>query len=69
MNFDENNNRLQEIIKQLEKNDISIEEGTKLYEEGVSIAKNCYETLKKNKGKVMILKEELENLSDIDEIE
>ena len=68
MNFDESNNRLQEIIKQLEKNDVSIEEGTKLYEEGVLIAKNCYETLKKNKGKVMILKEELENLSEIDEI-
>lgn len=64
MNFDEYNVRLQEIIKKLENNDVSIEEGTKLYEEGVDIAKKCYEMLKTNKGKVIILKEELEKLSN-----
>ncbi|MBQ3214372.1 MAG: exodeoxyribonuclease VII small subunit [Clostridia bacterium] len=64
MNFDEYNIRLQEIIKKLENNDVSVEEGTKLYEEGVEIAKKCYETLKTNKGKVIILKEELEKLSN-----
>ncbi|MBQ9792618.1 MAG: exodeoxyribonuclease VII small subunit [Clostridia bacterium] len=68
MNFDEYNVRLQEIIKKLENNDVSVEEGTKLYEEGVEIAKKCYEMLKTNKGKVVILKEELEKLSNfIDE--
>ncbi len=69
MNFEEQNNRLQEIIKKLEKNDTSIEEGTKLYEEGVKIAKDCYDILKTNKGKVTILKEELDNLSDLDDDE
>lgn len=63
MNFDEYNVRLQEIIKKLESNDVSVEEGAKLYEEGVQIAKKCYELLKTNKGKVVILKEELEKLS------
>ena len=63
MNFDEYNVRLQEIIKKLENNDVSVEEGTKLYEEGVEIAKNCYEILKTNKGKVVILEEELKKLS------
>lgn len=69
MNFEEYNARLQEIVKTLEKNDVSIEEGTKLYEEGVSIAKKCYEILNKNKGKINILKEELENFSTSDEID
>ncbi len=69
MNFEEYNARLQEIVKTLEKNDVSIEEGTKLYEEGVSIAKKCYEILNKNKGKINILKEELENLSNSDNID
>lgn len=64
MNFDEYNVRLQEIIKKLENNDVSVEEGTKLYEEGVEIAKKCYEILKTNKGKVVILEEELKKLSN-----
>ncbi len=66
MNFDEYSQRLQEIIKKLEKNEVSIEEGTKLYEEGVTIAKKCYEILQENKGKVTILKEELDKLADFD---
>lgn len=67
MNFEEYNARLQEIIKKLESNEVSIEEGTKLYEEGVEIAKKCYEVLKTNKGKVTILKEQLEKLSNFDD--
>ena len=67
MNFDEYNERLQTIVKILEKNDVSIEEGTKLYEEGVEIAKKCYEILNKNKGKITILKDELDNLINNDE--
>ncbi|MBE5746515.1 MAG: exodeoxyribonuclease VII small subunit [Clostridiales bacterium] len=67
MNFEEYNERLQEIVKILEKNDVSIEEGTKLYEEGVEIAKKCYEILNKNKGKITILKDELDNLINNDE--
>ena len=67
MNFDEYNERLQEIVKILEKNDVSIEEGTKLYEEGVEIAKKCYEILNKNKGKITVLKDELDNLIDNEE--
>lgn len=67
MNFEEQNTRLQEIIKVLEKNDTSIEEGTKLYEEAVTIAKNCYKILNENKGKVTVLKEELDNLASSSE--
>lgn len=66
MTFDEYNNRLQEIVKRLEKNDVSVEEGTKLYEEGVEIAKKCYEILNESKGKITILKEELDKIVDFD---
>lgn len=66
MTFDEYNNRLQEIVKKLEKNDVSVEEGTKLYEEGVEIAKKCYEILNESKGKITILKEELDKIVDFD---
>ena len=69
MTFDEYNNRLQEIVKKLEKNDVSVEEGTKLYEEGVDIAKKCYKILNESKGKITILREELDRIADIDDAE
>ena len=62
MDFDSYNEKLQEIIKKLEKNDVSVEEGTKLYEEGVKIAKKCSEILNKCKGKVVVLRNELDDL-------
>lgn len=66
MNFEEYNERLQEIVKKLEKNNVSVEEGTKLYEEGTEIAKKCYEILNNSRGKITILKEELDKLSNFD---
>lgn len=62
MNFDESSKRLQEIVKQLEENKISLEEATKLYEEGVSIAKDCYGVLDNARGRVAILQKELEEI-------
>ncbi len=62
MNFEESNERLQEIIKQLEKNELPLDEATKLYEEGVILAKNCYKQLNESKGKVTILKTELDKI-------
>lgn len=64
MNFEEKNKRLEEIVKKLESNKTSIEEATSLYEEGVNIAKDCYEILSQSKGKVTILQKELEDLTE-----
>lgn len=66
MTFEESEKRLEEIVKQLENNNFSVEEGVKLYEEGVKLAQNCYNILNEAKGKVTILKEELDNLKDDD---
>ena len=66
LNFEEYNFKLSEIIKKLEKNEVSVEEGTKLYEEGVKIAKKCFEILNTCKGKVVFLKKELENFEPSD---
>ena len=63
MNFEQNSQKLQKIIEQLESNQVSLEEATKLYEEGVLLAKECYKLLSQSKGKVTILKDELNNLS------
>ena len=60
MNFEENNTRLAEIVKQLEKSNLSLEDGMKLYEEGVQIAKESFEYLKNCKGKLTFLKEQVD---------
>ena len=69
MGFDEYSKRLQEIITTLEKNNLSIEEGIKLYEEGVEISKKCYDILNKSKGKITFLKNELEEIKLNDDID
>ena len=69
MSFEENNKKLSEIIKKLEKENLGIEESTNLYEEGVKLAKDSYKILSESKGKVTILKEELDKLQIDDEEE
>ena len=64
MNFEEGNKKLQEIVKKLESGNLSIEDSVKLFEEGVEIAKECNEILTKAKGKITILKQDIQ---DIDE--
>jgi len=59
-NFEESLNRLQKISESLESGDIGLEESIKLYEEGISLAKQCYSTLKNAELKVTELKKQLE---------
>lgn len=69
MSFEENSKKINEIIKKLEKENLGIEESTLLYEEGVKLAKDSYKILNENKGKIIILKEELDSLKTDDEEE
>lgn len=60
VNFEDANKKLQEIVGKLENGNVSLDEATKLYEEGVTLAKDCYKQLENAKGKIVNLKEELE---------
>lgn len=51
-NFSETLGRLEEISKILEKGECSLEDAVKLYEEGVTLAKECNEKLTAAKQKV-----------------
>ena len=64
MNFEEKINKLQEIASKMENTDISMADGVKLYEEGVTIAKECYEELNSIKGKVTVIKQDLEKFKE-----
>lgn len=55
LTFEEATVRLEEIVKQLEKGSISLDESLKLYEEGVSLVRFCNGELDKAESKIKML--------------
>ena len=47
--FEELMNELEETVKTLEKNDISLDDAVKNYSKGLELSKKLYEILEKNK--------------------
>jgi exodeoxyribonuclease VII small subunit len=60
MKLDDNLKKIEEIVASMENTDISISEGVKLFEEGANIAKECLKELKDIKGKVNVIKKDLD---------
>jgi len=50
--FEEYLSKLENIVKQLEEGDLSLDDSVKLYEEGMSISKLCLEKLDSTKQKI-----------------
>lgn len=55
--FRDSMNRLDEIVAQLERNDIELEEAVKLFEEGLVLVKDCDNQLNNFENKVKKLLE------------
>jgi exodeoxyribonuclease VII small subunit len=53
--FEESLKKLETIIDQLEKGDLSLEESLKLFEEGVGLSSACKKELDAAEGKVQML--------------
>jgi exodeoxyribonuclease VII small subunit len=53
--FEESLKKLETIVDQLEKGDLSLEESIKLFEEGVGLSAACKKELDTAEGKVQIL--------------
>jgi exodeoxyribonuclease VII small subunit len=72
-NFEEALKRLEEIVRELEKGEIGIEEALKLFEEGTGLSKLCAKKLSNVEKRVEILKkgekneEVLELFQELDE--
>ena len=60
MNFEEKIKELQGITTKMEDANLSMSDGVKLYEQGVLIAKECYEELNSVKGKINVIRQDLE---------
>lgn len=53
---------LDDIAMKLEKDDIKLDDAISNFENGVKIAKSCFEELKSTAGKISVLKKEMETL-------
>lgn len=62
MTFEEKINKLEDILNKLS-NEVSLQDGLKLFEEGANISKECFQELESVKGKVSIIKKDLENFT------
>lgn len=64
MKIDDKLKKLQEIADTLDKNEVTFEESLALFEEGGKIVKELYAELNNAKGKVTILKQELDKYKE-----
>ena len=58
MNLDEKMLKLKEITEKQDDSNLSLDDGIKLFEEGVALAKDCYTSLNEVKGKIMQIKKD-----------
>lgn len=55
MDFEKNIDRLEEIIKKMEDGKLSLNEGLKLFEEGIRLSRVCHAELNEAEQKVKLL--------------
>lgn len=58
MKYEEAISRLDEIVSLLEKNDVSLDDALKLYEEGIKLTALCKEKLDNAKAKIVEIEKE-----------
>lgn len=60
MNFEEEMGKLEEIANKLEKDDLTLDESVKFFEDGMKISLNCRKMLDEAEKKITILLEDKE---------
>lgn len=58
MSYEENAKKLEQIIAKLESGEVSLQESSSLFEEGMKLAKECYSLLQEQKGKITKIKQD-----------
>ena len=64
MTFEQNLNKLEEIVEKLNQNEVGIEESIKLCEKGVLVSEQALSALNEGQGKITILKQRMDELLD-----
>ena len=65
-NFEENMNKLETIVADLEKGDLNLDDSVKKFEEGIKISKECNEMLEEAEKKITILLQEDDKIEEKD---
>jgi exodeoxyribonuclease VII small subunit len=60
VSFEDSLRRLEEIVEQLERGSISLEESMKMYEEGIALSKTCVDRLMQAELKLKRLGKDME---------
>ncbi len=55
MNFEENVERLEKVVQELENGNLNLEDSIKKFEEGMAISKKCNEILEEAEKKITVL--------------
>lgn len=66
LSFEELMEKLEEITTKLEKEQISLDDSVKLFEEGMNISKECNKKLEEAEKRITMLVESEEGLKDVD---
>lgn len=64
MDFEKSIKNLEDICSKMEDENITLDDGVKLYEQGVTIAKDCYSELSNIKGRVTVIKQDLDKFKE-----
>lgn len=64
LTFEQANKKLNEIISEMEKNDIALDESIKLYEEAYKLLIYCTNKLEESKGRIYEINERIENMKN-----
>ena len=63
--FEENFSRLEKILETLESEDVTLEETIKLYEEGLTLTKFCYDKLSSAELRIKEINKTLKGIPEI----
>jgi len=66
MKFEEALNALQSVANELESADTTLDKSLELYQKGVELAKLCMDELNEAKGKIAVIKKEMDKITEID---
>ncbi len=64
LSFEEALTRLEEIVKELETEDISLEDSIELYEEGIELSKTCTQKLEEAELRIEKVQEREDDTND-----
>lgn len=66
MNFEALLKELEGIVVKLENQNTTLDEGIELFNKGITLSKECMKILNESKGKITLLKSELDKITSED---